>query len=173
MEGYLLDIGIVVYMAITSGYAGGSLPGSKVFDRINATWLPEALFALGMMGATFPAFGPWCVLAGLWCYGWQQSATSLGLHWGKGGYNPSRTSTLKPFVDWIAGKLGYDPSTVQYCRLFMGVRGFLITLPVGGLGAIFYPLGYEIGNRVNNHAVSECLSGAGAGISIMAFWALT
>jgi hypothetical protein len=104
-----------------------------------------------------------------------QSATAPGIHWGKGGYNPNRTSTLKPFVDFIntlsirKWRIGphYDPSTVEYCRLYMGVKGFLIGLPVGGLPlAILWPLGYELGHRSGREDLIEFLAGSGAGIAI-------
>lgn len=181
-------------MALMSAWAGGSLWPSQYLPKW-ATWLPELGFALAFGAAWYPIAQGWdidvvsgyvvkgepyllyipfeyifCTLVSLWSYIWMQTATAPGLHWGKGGYNPDRTSTLKPFVDFISP---WHPSTVEYCRLYMGVKGFLITLPVGGfLGFVLWPLGYETGNRMNNHTVSELAAGAGAGLSILIFTAV-
>jgi hypothetical protein len=160
---------MVLYMAFTSAWSGGSLWPSQYLPKW-ATWFPEALFALGFVYALYPVIGYWSVLAGIWSYIWMQSATAPGLHWGDGNYNPERTSTLKPLADWIAGLFKIHPSTKQYCWIYMGLKGFLIGLPVGGIVTAFlWPLGYEIGHRAGKHAVSEMLAGAGAGIAIVIF----
>ena len=80
-------------------------------------------------------------------------------------------------VDWIADLLGIQKvqpdgysKTLNYCRLFMAVKGFLIGIPVGGLPlAISWPIGYDVGDRTGNDALREWFSCAGAGVSIVIF----
>lgn len=156
---------IPIYMALTSGWSGGSLWPSQYLPA-KLTWVPEAFFALGIGYALYPLIGGYAVIAVIWSYAWQQSGTAPMLHWGTAAYNPARKSTLKPFVDAISP---WHPSTVQYCRLYAAVKGLLITLPVGGLGIIGYPLAYELGYRAGHHAVSECGAGFSAGLSIVIF----
>jgi hypothetical protein len=101
-----------------------------------------------------------------------------------------RTQSLTPLVDWIARKLNRISSKLTsatgiefphistvpdggylhsrgYCRLFMAVKGFVI----GAAGAfsliLLWPLAYEIGKRFQNHALSELLSGAFAGVALV------
>jgi len=170
---------LIIYMAICAGYAGGSLPYSNILDKeieifgkkINFTWLPEAFLALpfGFMQDGYITGA----LAIAWSYALIQSATAPALHWGQGGYNPDRTSTLKPFVDWLNGKtIKADPSTAAYCRLYMGVKGFLIGLPTGPgaiITAVLWPSSYEIGHRMKwPHWTKECLTGAAAAVAILA-----
>lgn len=167
---------LAIYMALCAGYAGGSLPYSHILDRkitvfgreFNLTWLPEALFALPFglgYGLLFP-------IPIIWSYLWMQSATAPALHWGKGNYNPERSSTLKPLVDWVNKRtLKADPSTAAYCRLYMGIKWLLICLPAGifaPVGALFAVLAYEGGAKFKwPHGVTECLTGLGAALSII------
>lgn len=159
---------LIPYMMICAGYAGGSLPYADKLDKevtvfgrkINFTWVPELLLVIPLGFLV-----PWylSVFAIAWSYLWMQSATAPALHWGKGGYNPDRTSTLKPFVDWLNAKtFKANPSTVQYCRLYMFIKWFLICLPTGFLapvGAVGAVLAYEGGARFKwPHGVTECLS---------------
>ena len=179
---WFLSLGLLLYTGITSRQSGGGFGAQYLPSKL--TWVPEVFFAIpfGLPIALllYPIIGWYAaipaVLCFVWSYMWMQSATAPGLHWGRGGYNPNRTSTLKPFVDWLntltfrKWKIGphYDPSTAAYCRLYMGVKGFLIGLPVGGLPlAILWPLGYEIGDRVRSHTVSETTAGIGAGVAIL------
>lgn len=184
----MISIFLIFYMTITCRMAGGGFGAHILPHRL--TWLPEALFSLpfGMIWFDLTWQG---VAAGLfawaWVYAWMQSATAPGLHWGDGNYDPNRTSTLKPFVDWLNNltirkwKIGphYDPSTAAYCRLYMAVKGFLISLPVGGIVLmVLWPLSYEIGYRFRGkvsfdpHAVSELCAGASAALSILIFNAI-
>jgi len=152
-----------------SAWSGGSLWPSQYLPK-RLTWLPEALFALGFVYALWPFVGVYALSAGLWSYGWMQAATANGLHWGKGKYKPERDTSFSPIVNWISDRLKLDRSSVNYCRLYFSVKGFLICLPVGGLiGMVLWPLGYEIGNRIGKHVYGELLSGAGAGVAIVLF----
>lgn len=156
---------IIAYMGIMSGWSGGSLLGHKMFGRLD--FMPEILFALGFVFAWYSFVGWWALFVGVWSYGWMQAATANGLHWGRGEYKPHRDTSFSPIVNKIADIFSIDRSSAWYCRVYMGVKGFLITLPVGGLGFILWPLGYEMGDKVKNHTVSEVTAGAGAGLSIV------
>lgn len=177
---------IIPAMALLSAWGGGSLWPAHILNKKGAvddqgkdlggimpfslTWLPEAFFALGFVYALFPLIGWYALIAFPISYAGMQAATAPGLHWGKGGYNPNRTSTIKPIVDWInKHTFKVDPSTREYCWLYMGFKGFLITLPVGGAGAILWPLGYEAGERFGSNTYRELLSGGFVGLWLFAF----
>jgi len=152
-------------MALLSAWSGGSLwPSQYLPDKL--TWLPEALFAACIGYALYPVIGWYCLIGVAWSYVFMQSATAPGLHWGDGSYNPNRTSTLKPLVDWLSP---WHPSTVEYCRVYMAVKGFLISLPIGGLGAIGWPLGYELGHRLGSNTYRELLAGLFMGLNVYLF----
>ena len=155
-------------MALTSAWSGGSLWPSQYLPK-KLTWIPEALFSLGFVYALWPLVGVYSLSAGVWSYGWMQSATANGLHWGKGQYKPERDTSFSPIVNWISDRLKFDRSSVNYCRLYFAIKGFLITLPVGGLGLVLWPLGYEIGERLGSNTYRELLAGAGAGVAIGSF----
>jgi hypothetical protein len=123
--------------------------------------------------------GPWGWLAAAWSYAWMQTGHGVVLPWGKAlqFIDKDRRQLLSPVVDWLADMLkikktqadGYS-KTLNYCRLFMAVKGFLIGLPVGGiLLANLWPLGYEIGNRMKNAELKEYISCTGAGLSVSVF----
>lgn len=166
----MMNAFIIAYMAITARQSGGGL-GAQYLPRW-LTWLPEVFFAAGFGFAAFQ-YGGWiaAALATAWSYIWMQTGHGTVLQWGR---DPSqaagRTQTLTPYVNVFALALNLPVGGVGYCRLFMAVKGFLIGLPVGGLPlAVLWPLAYEIGVRVKRHEVSELLSGAFSGISIVAF----
>lgn len=174
-----MELVYIFYMAIMATASGGSIPVGFL-DKLKLTWLPELLFAFGFGFASYQ-YGGWiaCVLATTWSYLWMQTGHGVVLPWGRSlpVEEATRRQTLSPLVDWIARRLGIDYAvvkgdkvgySVQYCRLFMAVKGFLIGLPVGGvILAILWPLAYEIGVRLKNHTVSELLSGTFAGLSIV------
>lgn len=185
-------------MGILAAWSGGSLWPSQHLPKW-LTWLPEALFACVFGYTIYNATGDWLdlqfvqgyildgknyfihvndeyiwgALAAAWSYGWMQAATANGLHWGTGTYKPDRDTSFSPIVNFITDKLNIDRSSAWYCRIYMGVKGFLITLPVGGLGFILWPAGYDVGNRLKNHTVSELASGFGAGINVSLFLYIT
>lgn len=176
----------ILYMATTSRMSGGGLGASILPARtdggkmpFNMTWLPEVFFALAFGVALANVTPIWCgALAAGWSYIWMQTGHGAVLHWGNlDEHDPTRKQTLSPVVDWIAQRIGIVSDTdVNYCRLFMAVKGFLIGLPVGGIVlAILWPLGYEIGARLRGkvsfdpHAAAELVSGAGAGVAIVVF----
>lgn len=177
----------IIYMAIMASASGGSFPYSNKLDRFSLTWLPEALFALPF-GIVWVLDGHWIigVLAAAWSYIWMQTGHGAVLHWGR---NPElatgdRKQTLTPAVNFIADKLNIKIGSLDYCRLFMALKGFLIGLPLLPAAivlAALWPLAYEIGSRlrdkdfviagrrIDTHMITELLSGAFAGIAIVMF----
>jgi hypothetical protein len=191
----MIYIVLMIYMGLAAGYAGGSLPGSKWLDReytvfgytINLTWLPELFLALpfGFVAAQFVDDLLIKIMVGLfattWSFLWIQTGHGFVLGWGRPRSltsDPKRRHTLTPVVDWLAKKIGivkYQADqrspTVNYCRLFMAVKGFMIGLPVGGiLLAALWPLAYEIGERFRRDWLREVLSGIGAAIVVSITW---
>jgi len=139
------------------------------------------------------AIGPWVsgiisLAVAVRCYLWMETGHGIVLPWG--GLLPYaqrfRTQTLSPVVDWLADKLGIQKvqedgysRTLNYCRLFMAVKGLLIGLPFGGLILmVWWPAAYEMGARLrgkvkfDSHALTEMVAGAGTGVQIAAGVAL-
>lgn len=158
---------IILYMALTSAWSGGSLWPSQYLPK-KLTWLPEAFFALGFVYALWPVIGWYSLIAGIWSYLWMQSGTGPALQWGD-TLNIGKPRTLSPLANFISDKLGFVRGDINYCRLYMALKGILITLPVGGMGVILWPLGYDLGDRLGSNTYRELLAGAGAGISIILF----
>lgn len=160
-------------MGILGAYAGGSLPYSHYLDKIKATWLPEALIGLMVAYPYYLALSGWWLVifpvVAFWSYIWFQTGHANALPWGDGNHNPERENTLSPLVKWLSDRFGIEYYSKNYARLFMAVKGFLISLPVGGLGFFLFPLGYEIGHKLKKHWVSEVLSCAGIGINVVMF----
>ena len=175
---------LTLYMAITSRMAGGGFYANRLWKP-----LPELLFSIpfGWCGAEiarhFTDSNPVQIVAYItafvWSYLWMQTGHGTVLPWG-GKLQESdrgRTQFLTPAVTRLAKLLRIEvfqddnhSRTLNYCRLFMAVKGFLIALPVGGVVlAVLWPLAYEIGTRMRNHALSELIAGAGAGVAISLF----
>lgn len=166
------------------------LSGNGFGAKWGVSWLPEGLFAIPIgvaLGISLPeSWGLYAALVGGLAVGWSyifmQSATWMFLQWTEHEPNRLRKSTLKPVVDWIAARFGYELGDEGYSWIAAGVKGFLIGLPVGGIPlAILWPLGYEIGSHaegrvekfgIDPHAVSEFLAGCGAGIAVLLFISL-
>jgi hypothetical protein len=169
----------------------GRLSGNGFGSKWGVSWLPELLhslpygiaagWAIAELGGVFiPAlfatsFGTAISYAGM------QAATWMFLRW-KSHKDPNteRKSTLKPIIDWIAGKFGYQLGDEGYAWVAAGVKGFIIGLPVGGfLTAAGWMIGYEIGSHAkgrveklgikDHHAVSEFMASALGGLSIVIF----
>jgi hypothetical protein len=119
-----------------------------------------------------------------------QSATSPGLNWdwdyhGPRGKKPS-SKTLTKALDVIVNVLNFplklfkkeivlpEQGSEAYAWLYMSFKGFLMTLPIGGLGAIAWPLGYEIGShgkdRIrHHHRYTEMIAGAICAIAVISY----
>ncbi|MCG8345105.1 MAG: hypothetical protein MI685_08110, partial [Chlorobiales bacterium] len=154
----------------------------------NLSWLPELFhsmpyaFALGWaINQLYDDF--WItnisMLIGLMVsYAGMQSATWMFLKWEThDDANFDRTSTLKPVIDKLASIFGCKLGDEKYAWIACGVKGFITTLPVGGVfGAILFPLGDEIGTHIEKRATKadpfifrEFLRSALGSISILIF----
>ena len=121
----------------------------------------------------FPIFLVWCAV-------WFETGHKDPLSWGRPSPSPVRDNTLTPIALFIAGGFGWHRTGIQYARLFMAIKGFLFTLPIGGGGAIAYPLGYEVGEKVlrdfsrdrlgDPDTIREILAGVFIGIAVCLFY---
>lgn len=163
---------LIFFMSVIARMAGGGLLAEKMPKP-----LPEIVFGtcFGIFNFIEYKNALIAVLVSAWCYGWMETGHGTVLQWGR---DPSqatsgRVQRLTPFVNFIANGLGYEIGSIQYCRLFMAVKGFLIGIPVGGLPlAILWPLSYEIGYRFNKNEIAEYLTGLFSGATILVFYKL-
>ena len=176
---------LVIYCATTS-----RLSGNGFGKKWGVSWLPEAMFSIPFGAAL--AFAVYQISGGmqaayimgivgaLWTYIMMQAGTWYFLRWeSHDDPNTERSGKIKPIIDWLAGHAGYKLGDEGYAWIAAAVKGFLIGLPVGGIPlAALWPLGYEIGSHakgrvekygIDPHAISEILSGVGAGMSITLF----
>lgn len=156
----------------------GRMSGNGFGQKWNVAWLPEFLYALPFGIAVFFASGSFLLslLSVAISYAGMQSATWYFLRWQThDDPNTTRGGTLKPVVDFIAGQFGYHLGSEGYAWVGAAVKGFIIGLPVGGvLTALLWATSYEIGSHTQGkNAVSEFLSAAGGGISIIFFLVIT
>jgi hypothetical protein len=184
----MINLLIIFLMSLLSRASGGGFFAPYLEKKgvgkgvmpINLSFLPELAFAGVIAFAVYPVYGLLIsLMCWAWSYLWMQTGHGTVLPWGEksAAEIKDRSQFLTPAVTFIAKILkiekfkedGYS-RTINYCRLFMAVKGFLIGLPLGGIPlAIMWPLGYEIGARLKDHKFSELLAGAGAGISIIIF----
>ena len=157
----------IIAAVILYGYAEGALPYHKALDKLKIKFLPELLLAVLVAYAWFSILGWWSLLAGAAFYFGIQSGTVDLLPWVKMGVRDiNRKPTLRPLVLWLAHKLNIIWDTPAYVYLYATVRGFLSTLPSGGLGALYEPLSREIGYRVNSHTTTALIMGFFYGLNI-------
>lgn len=182
---------LILMKFILGAEAGASFSWSAKWQ--NKSWkqqIPEASDAImmgfmAMEGYRSLGFNPafyWQALVFIVStsiiYAGIQSATWLFLQWeGHNNHDTDRGSSTKPVVDWLAHKFGWKLGDEGYSWVAATVKGTIITLPMGGIGGIFFALGYEIGShaegRVNKwfnpHIISEGLSFVGVGIYALIF----
>lgn len=176
-----MELLIIPYMAVMSSLAGGSFPYSNLLDKVKLAWLPEVFFALGVaLAATMPFFAPWWLSGSVfmvslvWSYLWMQTGHADALDWDYDD-GKQRDNTLTPVVMFFANLLGVPRNSEGYAWLFMAVKGFLITLPIGGLGIILWPLAYEIGSHARGrvsfdpHRVTELTAGGLVGLNCVLY----
>ena len=168
----------------------GRLSGNGFGQRWGVSWMPELIhslpYGLALGWAVHTLTGEFWASHGLTAvgtaisYAGMQSATWYFLKWVKDKTpNLERGGTMKPIIDFIAGRFDYKLGDEGYSWIAAGVKGFIIGLPVGGvLTALLWPLGYEIGSHARGrverfgldpHAVSEFMSAALGGVSVFAF----
>ena len=164
-----------IIFGVLGSLAGGSFPYSYLLNKkgeaypngqdkrgimpINLTFLPELLLAVfigsvavELYEAVLGVFSHWVYFALLACTSFVSlmginAATYGMLYWQNGGEAPDREATIKPIVDFFAGKFGYKYGDEGYAWIWAAVKGFITTLPLGGFGAILFPLGYEAGSH--------------------------
>ena len=172
----------------------GRLAGNGFGSKWGIAFLPELLHslpygvALGYILNYHEVGFLYCLLAtalgAAISYGGMQSATWMFLRWeSHDDPNTERTSTLKPIIDFIAGRFDYKLGDEAYAWIAAGVKGFIIGLPVGGfLTAIAWSLGYEVGSHAKGrvgkfgldpHMFSEFLASAFGAITIITIVQLT
>jgi len=172
----------------------GRLSGNGFGASFGMKWLPEYLFGIPFGLAAAYAYNGfdvnwWSVLifivSAVISVAGMESSTWYFLRWKKhSDPNLTRGGTVKPIVDFFAKLCGYKIGDEGYAWIGAAVKGFIIGLPVGGIfTAILWPIGYEIGSHAkgrvekygikDSHAVSEFMSAAGGGLSIIIFLILT
>lgn len=156
--------------------AGGGLGMSRLPKWTGR--FPEILMAL-IVGAVLCANGYNPYLSAIACI-WFYFALELGHgtaiamgSWPKVALS-GRKQTLSYIVDPICRQFEKPLGGKFYCWLFMGLKGFLIGLPLYPFGlamAVLFPLSYWIGDGLyaaritdNRVVVSEPLSGACLGV---------
>lgn len=168
----------------------GRLSGNGFGAKWGVSWLPELLhsipYGLALGWAVSELTGSFWAAHGLTAagtaisYAGMQSATWMFLRWeSHDDPNRERSSTLKSIIDWIAGRFGYELGDEGYAWIADGVKGFITTLPVGGiLGALLFPLGDEIGSHaegrvekfgIDPFVVREFMRSALGSVSIFVF----
>lgn len=84
-------------------------------------------------------------------------------------FNTGREATIKPFVDWLARKLGVEQGTESYSWISATIVGTIISLPfafiLAPISGLLFAFGYEIGSHAkkylkgfNQHIISEGMS---------------
>lgn len=153
-------IGNIIFFGLTGTLAGATWNIARKLSSkdeggvfpVSLTWLPEALIAslVGLVSAQladefittdiihlFLWFG---IAFGISYAGIQtghHDALDMGLEKGR----EERDNTLTPIALRVAGKFGYERDSLQYDLIFWSIKGLVFTLPVGGLGVVFMPLG--------------------------------
>lgn len=190
----IVILGATIF-GIIGAAAGGSLPYSYLLNKkgatdpntgkdlggilpFNGTWIPEAIHSIliGIVAAQIAAHFEYHLLiclavflvSGGISYAGKQSATRPALGWGRPHNGTHVKRKLTPVVNFIACRLlGFEIGDINYCRTWMAVKGFIITLPVGGLGFITWPSGYELGHRIGDLNYREFFASGITGIYVM------
>ena len=173
---FLFGIAVVTWCIYWSAEAGQSLPWSskwqvnKFLQKLPELILAATVTTCGVIGIGWPLWSiP--VLFGV-AFAGIEAATWAMLIWVKHKpRNPYRESTIRPAVDWVAGKLGYTVGDEGYSWTWASLKGFVMTLPVIGTGAITFPLGNELGSHAKGRLPGdpnmwkELAGGLGIGLS--------
>lgn len=193
----MIYILFITAMFLLGAEAGASFPWSKKWQQgfgLDLSKAPEIVAAILLGFVTMQGYQNLhlrtdfhietavFLLVSTVIYAGIQSATWMFLMWTKDDEpNVDRRSTLKPVVDWIAAKFGWNLGDEGYSWLAATVKGSVITLPMGGLGGILFALGYEIGSHArgrvdkwfNPHIVAEGMSFVGLAVYALLFLKVT
>ena len=166
---------MILLMAVLARMAGGGkiIPMPKVCDR-----LPEFLFACSF-GATAYCGIQCLVLAAAalaWSYCWMETGHGTAFHMGRRPdiAQSGRKQFLSLPIDALCKALKKPLGGRFYCWAFMGLKGLLIGLPAAPFGlllAFLWPMGYEVGRRLQDTGKTgsqwcEYLSGGAAGLVV-------
>lgn len=163
---------VVIYvlaMAAIGRMCGGGLGAEKLRKKgspeggvmpYNLSWIPEVLFGLGLglpVTMVLKQHELWLFMAALvgagcsaWSYGWMETGHRNAYSFLFKNFNPWKPHTLDPVVQKICRQLGVKVWSKQYCWVFMGVKGFLIGLPIfpfGLLLTVIWPAWYAFGAK--------------------------
>lgn len=156
---------VFIWFAYWSAEAGASLPWSKKWQNSFLKTVPElviaatiSICALVFWNSFFPMSYDWAItlffIFGTISFLGKESATWAYLTWE--GYTKDknndgviddqdgRDSTMREWNDALAAKLGYRLGDEGYSWVWAFTKGLITTLPLGGFGAIFQPIGREI-----------------------------
>lgn len=178
-------ISFMAWLARMSGGGAGSVwlvyhAGTKLgaFWAQQAARLPEILFGLCFGVANYLIFGDiaWAALAWGWSFIWMETGHGNYYHDGMlPTQYPDTPGTLERYsgLHWLLPRIGYPSRGKVYCRALMGLKWFLIGLPIlsaAPMLAVLGPLAYAISFRVFrvDSEPAEWLSGFFAGWSIIA-----
>lgn len=154
---------LFVWMGFWAVQAGRSMPKAWTAWQDKAKWLssvPEIILALSIATAAVLGWNnvfdlTWVLKAAVFAasaavsYAGIQSATWAYLKWeGYGKPDNPRKSTLRPLNDAIGKVLGYKLGDEGYSWIWAATKGFLITLPLAGIGMVLLPLGKELASHV-------------------------
>jgi len=159
---------LMLWLAYWSAESGASLPWSYPWQNFTK-WMSEVPEAILSLTIGFIATFGYCTLIGInpyWSllmfpiptaiiYAGQQSATWAYLRWETHTPLVDRQSTLRGWNDFVAGLLGWKSGDEGYSWVWAATKGFITTLPVGGLGVIFFPLAHELGSHARDKLPGE------------------
>lgn len=150
-----------IWFAYWGAESGASLPWSSEWqDKWSfGSEIPEIIISLSV--AIIATYGlgklidlSWYLLGAISlvyvviAYIGKQSGTWAYLTWESHvNRNPDRQSTLRPWNDFVAGLFGWQLGDEGYSWVWAATKGFIMTLPLGGTGLIFHPIGHEIGSH--------------------------
>jgi hypothetical protein len=180
---FIITLLLMIWCSVFARMAGGGIWTNRPAN------LGEALMTVMMGGAVMLTYDNfWVALAAfVWSYLFFQTGHAVAFQMASptapdyraGG----RTNELDKVLDPIFRALGVPLSShnAVFCWVFMGTKGLLMTLPLGwwaALGAVLWPSGYYIGNRIcprffphtDGEMVAEHLSGAMYGLLVALYF---
>lgn len=178
---------LVFWFGYWSAESGASLPWSESWQNKFpfAKRLPELIIAVSIgfiavfFWSSFFDFSPFWII-GIWAasiaiaFAGKEAATWAYLDWeSHTPKTPERKSTLRPLNDFIGRIFGYRLGNEGYSWIWAASKGFIMTLPLGGTGALFHPIGHEIGSHAKGRLLGDSnmwkeIAGGAIGIGIPA-----
>lgn len=157
---YMLIV-FCLWFGYWSAESGASLPWSHKWQNIKSYYseIPELVIALSFATIGFYGFSQIFDISDFWAiilftlftiisYAGKQSATWVYLNW-EGHKNPNteRRSTLFKLNNYIGAKMGYKLGDEGFSWVWAFTKGFITSLPVCCLAAIFQPLCREVASH--------------------------